>query len=296
MNKKFAILALTALAFTASCGAKPASHAEITTDAASGAAMDSATDSVQRAANIPMTPQKIALAFNMGITLPEDKIDLAMRTDRANCEKAGDNVCQVLAYNFNNSPADVSANLQIRAVPEWLSSFRDSHAVDMQKLGGKVTNERADAENLTSQIQTTDTTLKDLISNRDRLLEQINSKTFKGEDLLEAQTRLDSLQREISQYRAQSQSNQARVQMSTMELDYYAERGGINRRVLAPVHEALSNFFDFFFRSLSALIYILAIALPFFVAWVVFLLLRNPIGKIYRRLNPKKIAAPKAQD
>ena len=285
MNKPIALLTLTAIAFTASCGAKPASHAEMAADAASGAAMDSASVSVERAVSATMTPQKIALSFNMGITLPEDKVDLAMRTDRANCEKAGDNLCQVLSYNFNNSPSNVSANLQIRAVPDWLSSFRDSHATDMQKLGGKVTSERADAENLTSQIETTNSTLKDLISNRDRLLEQINSKTFKGDDLLEAQTRLDALQREISQFKAQSQSNQARVQMSTMSLDYNTQRGGINRRVLAPVHEALSSFFDFFFRALSALIYIIAVALPFFVAWIVFLLLRNPIKNAIRKIK-----------
>lgn len=277
MNRSIALIAATSFIILASCSAKPAADAAY--DAANATSSVATSDS---------SPQKIALSFNMGITLPEDKIDLAMRTDRANCENAGADICQVLSYNFNNSPSDVSANLQIRAVPAWLSPFRDAHAAEMKKLGGQVTSERADAENLTGQIQSGEKTLRDLTLNRDRLLEQINQKAFKGEDLLEAQDRLAEIQRQISETSAHTNSQKARVDMSSMSLDYYTKRGGIDRHAIAPVKEAFASFFDFFFRSFSVLIYIFAVILPFFAAWLVFLLLQKPIIGLYRKINPKK--------
>ncbi len=279
MKRHLVFIPIFTLALITACGANPA---------ADSASYEAAAEAVSTGKSAAPGPQKIALSFNMGITLPEDKIDLAMRTDRANCENAGADICQVLSYSYNNSPSNVSANLQIRAVPAWLAPFRDAHAGEMKKIGGAVTSERADAENLTGQIQSSEKTLRDLTLNQDRLLEQINQKAFKGEDLLEAQDRLTEIQRQISELSAHTNSQKARVDMSSMSLDYNTKRGGIDRHALAPVNEALTSFFDFFFRSLSVLIYVIAVALPFLAGWIAILLLKTPVTRLFRRINPKK--------
>jgi len=271
MKKIFLIVALAAIA---SCG-KPTEH------------------SVESAAPTSSGPsetiQRIALTYNIGITLPENKIDIAMRGDRAACENAGAEKCQVLAYNFQDDRSGVGANLQLRATPEWLSPFRDARSSEMAKLGGKVTSERANAENLTGQIHDAAATMRNKIASRDRLLAQINSKTLSGQELLNLQTRLDELQEEIDNASSQSANLNGRVNMSTLEINYETSKGGINREALAPINQAFESFFVLFFQSMSVLIYFFAIVLPFMLALLLYSVLKQPVQSTYRKFVPKKM-------
>ncbi|KAF0113211.1 MAG: putative lipoprotein [Hyphomonadaceae bacterium] len=272
MKKYFLIVALIA---TASCG-KPSDYSA---NSIADASADAASETVQR----------IALAYNIGITLPINKIDIAMRADRAACENAGPDKCQVLSYNFEDDKNSIGASLQLRAVPEWLSPFRDARAVEMGKLGGKVTSEHANAENLTGEIRDVAAHMRNKIASRDRLLAQINSKTLNARDLLNVQTRLDELQSEIDYSSSQSAVLSGRVNMSTMDIRYETSRGGINRVALAPIHQAFENFFIIFFQSLSVLIYFFAVVLPFALAYFLYSALRQPIKGLYEKLAQKKI-------
>ena len=217
----------------------------------------------------------LAYSYSMGISAPKTAIEPMANAHQQACLDAGPSVCQVLGASVNRWGEDqVSANINLRATPTWLSDFRANIATDAENAGGRLTANTVSTEDLTRYIIDLDARLNAKITLRDRIRTLLETREGSLSDVLAAERELARVQGEIDSMTAQLAAARARVSMSTLNISYQTDVE-TSVGVFKPLREALGDFARTSVESLAETVRFIARAWPFFIlALIVLAILR----------------------
>jgi hypothetical protein len=213
----------------------------------------------------PTTTTALLLAYSYSATLslPTDNVAKTMKAHEQRCIAAGPALCQVVAANSQKAGDDMRANLNLRATPTWLGTFRNGLEQDAKGADGKVEAQGVTSEDLTRNITDSEARLRALKALRTRIEALIASRPGKLSDLLEAERELARVQGEIDSFESNLSVMRARVNMSTMEITYQSRALAVGDGTFSPLGAAITGFFGVMAQSLAALITFFAAILPF---------------------------------
>ena len=260
--------------------------------AQSSADGSSSSSNPQRQDN-PSNLNFLAYRYNYGFVLPIKSVADTALSHAQICLDAGPSKCQILNSSTSAFHKDrVSANLSLRAEPNWLNNFKSEIQASIKDAKGKMTNNTVSAEDLTRQILDTGARLKAQKTLRDRLLSHLATRDAKLNDLLALERELARVQGQIESATSTLNVLQKRVSMSMVTISYQGETLAVSQRSVSPVVRAIKNFVNIFSQSLAAVISIMAGILP----WLIFVILPGIwlFRKLWRRRQTRKAANPKS--
>lgn len=218
----------------------------------------------------PTSQSFLAYRYNYGFQLPAKSVAATSKSHADMCLKAGPSKCQVLNSSTSSRNEDnVSANLSLRAEPEWLESFKADIQNSVQAAKGKMTNSSVSAEDLTRQLLDTDARLKAQTTLRDRLQGLLATRNAELKDLLALERELARVQGQIESATTTLNVLRKRVSMSVVDINYQSQSVAVSQSALSPIARALKNFTGQFAYGLSNVIDFFAGILP----WLIFVIL-----------------------
>lgn len=264
------VIAAAAAAALSACG----QTSEYTADEASEVMMEvaPATDAAASAGEpggsgaaetVPTTAARIAYAYQYTLSLPTERaLSLMARHEQA-CIEAGPAVCQVLGATSSRYGQDsLSARLELRATPAWITSFRSGVGEQAEEAGGRVASSSTESEDLTRQLTDTEARLTALTTLRDRLQQLLATRSGPLEQLLQVERELARVQGELDATHSALETMRTRVATSRLTVNYESAGQLAPDSAWRPVSDALSNALTAFTSTLGALILILAGLLP----------------------------------
>ncbi|CAN7408140.1 DUF4349 domain-containing protein [Brevundimonas sp. LjRoot202] len=239
---------------------------------AADAAMAPAADAAAAAETAPAAPAEIpsgaqiAYSYRYGVEVPADRATDLMRRHEAACTRAGPLVCQVLESESRRYGRDsVTASLELRAAPAWLTSFRATLEADAEQAGGRIAAASTESEDLTRSLTDTAARLRALTTLRDRLQVLLATRSAPLEQLLATERELARVQGELDGTQSALTAMRTRVAMSHVSLSYQSAQQFAPDNAFTPVKQALTGSLAAFMGTLGAIIYALATLLPLFL-------------------------------
>lgn len=212
----------------------------------------------------------LAYRYNYGFELPAQTVAATAKSHAQMCQDAGPDTCQLLSSSTNDSNEDyVTANLSLRAEPDWLETFVSQIQSSVSEKDGRMTSNSVSAEDLTRSILDTDARLKAQTTLRDRLQGLLATRDAKLPDLLALERELARVQSEIESATTTLSVLQQRVTMSQVDINYQSQSVAVSRSAFAPILAALKSFFAELSYGLAGVISFFASVLP----WLLFVIL-----------------------
>lgn len=210
--------------------------------------------------------QYIAYTHFYGLSFGPGGAELAMDSHRQRCLDAGPQICQVMQANASQEHSQYfRASLQMRAVPGWISEFRDGLQGETEAGGGRIINQVSTATDLTSPILDTEARLSAKRQLRERLTALLSHEEASVEELVQLERELARVQGEIESAEAQLQAMRVRVTMSMLNLNYSTQRPTVSSGAFDPVGRAVGNSVRDFSRALGQVITFLVSVLPWMI-------------------------------
>lgn len=236
----------------------------------------------------------IAYVYRYGLELPADRAPALMSRHEQACVTAGPSVCQVIGSESSRYGRDqLTAQLEIRATPTFLTGFRARLAGDAEAAGGRVVMAATDSEDLTRALVDTEARLRALTTLRDRLQQLLASRSGPLEQVLATERELARVQGELDASRSTLEVMRTRVATSRLIINYSAEGRLAPDSAFRPVTDALDGALSVFMGVVGALILILAGALPLAIVIV-------PLAWLAlhwrRRVRAGRLAAKQARE
>ena len=239
----------------------PAAEAAMAPAADAAAAAEPAPASAAPA-EVP-TGAQIAYSYHYGVEVPADRATDLMRRHETACTRAGPSVCQVLESESRRHGRDsVSASLELRAAPAWLTTFRATLEADAEQAGGRIAAASTESEDLTRSLTDTAARLRALTTLRDRLQTLLATRSAPLEQLLATERELARVQGELDATQSALTAMRTRVALSHVSLSYRSAQQFAPDNAFTPVKEALTGSLAAFMGTLGAIIYALATLLP----------------------------------
>jgi len=218
----------------------------------------------------PTSQSFLAYRYSYGFRLPAKSVATTSNSHADMCLKAGPTKCQVLNSSTSSHNQDhVSANLSLRAEPEWLETFKTDLQMSVEAAKGEMTNSGVSAEDLTRQILDTDARLKAQTTLRDRLQGLLATRNAELKDLLALERELARVQAQIESATTTLNVLRKRVSMSVVDINYQSQSVAVSQSALSPIGRALKNFVGQFAYGLSNVIEFFAGILP----WLIFVIM-----------------------
>ncbi|ACT58511.1 DUF4349 domain-containing protein [Hirschia baltica] len=209
------------------------------------------------------TGPMLAYTHNRSIESPAKDVERVVTSHQKMCEKAGFQKCMVVNSNQNGIGEEwASANLHIRATPEWITEFFQDLPKDLKKTDSKITSASTSAQDLSTQIVDTDARLKAQLTLRDRLQALLTDRPSELGDLIELERELSRVQSDIDANASILAALRQRVAMSNLHMNYSAKSTVTSRSVWAPLADAFGNFFKNFAGALGAVVTAIAVIIP----------------------------------
>ena len=207
----------------------------------------------------------LAYSYSMGVKAPKEAVAPLKSAHEKACMNAGPKLCQVLGSSVSSWGEDhVSAYLNLRAAPDWLTTFRTEIAADADKAGGRVTSDNVNTEDLTAYLVDIEARLSAKLALRDRIRQLLETRDGSLSDILAAERALADVQGEIDSMTAQRAAARARVDMSALSISYESDPE-TSTGAFKPLAEAFKSFFRTSIASLAAAVNFVARAWPFFL-------------------------------
>ena len=223
----------------------------------------------------------LAYSYGYGVEAPAAKVRPLMSAHERACAQAGRETCQVIGSSVQSRGRDaVYGELQLRATPAWIASFRAGLADQAAKAGGRITQDTTESEDLTRQITDTEATLRAKTTLRDRLQNLLQSHPGKLSDLLDVERELARVQGEIDSMASELAVMRARVATSALTIRYMSEGVLAPAGVAAPLKQSVVDFIGIVFFTLAAMVRLVAWLLP----WV---LVGGILLWVFRRRLPR---------
>ena len=236
----------------------------------------------------------IAYVYRYGLELPVDRAPALMSRHEQTCVAAGPAVCQVIGSESSRYGRDqLTAQLEIRATPAFLTTFRARLAGDAEAAGGRVAMAATESEDLTRALVDTEARLRALTTLRDRLQQLLATRSGPLEQLLATERELARVQGELDASRSTLEVMRTRVATSRLIITYTAQGQLAPDSAFRPVTGALDNALTVFMSVIGALILFLAGALPLLIVVV-------PLAWLglrwRRRIRAERLAAKRARE
>ena len=228
------------------------------------------SEPVLHSSDNPSRQSYLAYRYNYGFELPAKTVAATAKSHAEMCQSAGANKCQLLSSSTNDSNDEyVSANLSLRAEPDWLETFIVQIQSSVSENDGRMTSNSVSAEDLTRSILDTDARLKAQTTLRDRLQGLLATRNAELPDLLALERELARVQSEIESATTTLAVLRQRVTMSQVNINYQSQSVAVSRSAFAPIIAALKNFFGELSHGLAGIIGFFAFILP----WLIFVIL-----------------------
>jgi hypothetical protein len=272
-------------------------NAEIIPPPTEAAAATAASPAPAPGASAPApVPQaaRIAYVYRYGLELPVDQVPVMMGRHEQACAAAGAAVCQVIGSESNRYGRDqLTARLEIRATPAFITAFRARLAGEAETAGGRIARVATDSEDLTRAMIDTEARVRALTTLRDRLQQLLATRSAPLDQLLATERELARVQGELDANRSALEVMGTRVATSRLMIEYTAEGRLAPDSAFRPVTDALDSALSVFMGMVGALILFLAGVLPLLIlgAPLVWLLLRWR-----RRVRARKLAEKRAAE
>lgn len=211
----------------------------------------------------------IAYSYAMGLELPAERVVAVRDAHLKACVAAGPTQCQLLGASSNSAGEEqVSAQLQLRGAPAWLTTFRAGIEADAAKFDGRLVSNSIGSEDLTRQIVDTEATLRAQTTLRNRLSELLSKHQGKLADLLEVERELARVQGEIDARTSELNVMRTRIAMSDLSVSYVSRGVLVSDRTADPTMQALYEFLDTVSYSFASVIRFIAGILPWLILLV----------------------------
>jgi len=222
------------------------------------------------AGEIEASANYLAYRYGYDFSLPAAAVKTTAQQHADLCLKAGPRLCQILSQSTQDYDVDnVSANITLRAEPDWLDGFRTQMSETVTEADGKLTSSRVTAEDLTRQILDVDARLSAQITLRDRLQGLLETRNAELADLLALERELARVQGQIESATSTLRALRERVNMSIVDISYQTRSRAVSSSAISPIGRALKQFVGTVSQGIAAVINFLAFILP----WLLFLVL-----------------------
>lgn len=233
------------------------------------------------------TEQYIAYTYGMGLRLPVANIEGVMQGHIEACNTAGTTKCIITNSSLNKQSEDyVSANVYLRATPDWIKTFMSGVDAEAEAAKGEVSYRNTSAEDLTRQIIDTDAQLTAQETLKGRLEDLLANREGQLADLLATERELARVNGTIDSIRSNLKAMRLRVSMSQLSVNYETKRNPVSAGALSPLGDAFGGFFYNLSAAIAAVITAFAVGLPWLV--LIGLLLFIWLRLIWPRIRRKK--------
>jgi hypothetical protein len=240
----------------------------------------------------------LAYTYGLGLEIPSQRLSSVMDSHVTACQGAGPRLCQLIGSNRSGDPdSQMSGYVELRGDPQWLRTFMDGMAAQVDEAGGRVTSRNTGSEDLTRQIVDTEARLRALTALRDRLQDLLRSRPGRLADLLEVERELARVQGEIDAIQSNLVVMRTRVSMSQLSIQYQSAPRPLGSDTMEPLRQAFADFLRVIVGGFAAILYIIAGLIPIAVVLVplIWLALRWRRARGGRFFGRKADAAPPAQ-
>jgi len=211
------------------------------------------------------------------------------------CSEAGAAQCQIVSANiYDDGRGAVSASVQLRASPAWVTIFQDGLAADIEHAGGRIQNQSQSAEDLTSEIYDIEARLEAKRVLRTRLIALLERENASVEEMVQVERELSNVQGDIEGTEARIRSMRGRVSMSALGLNYASRVEPVSPGAFDPLTSALTNVFRELAAGLANVITFAAGFAPWLLVIVpLFWLLSRWLRGLFRARRDAKAARAK---
>ena len=258
-----ALVPLTFLLLASACGQAPeegGTAETMSTESADAMAPGANTEAVKTSA------VQIAYTYSYRFRLPSDVVTSTQERHVDLCESLGPSRCRIADLKRSASSGDYSGgSLKLMVAAPFARSFGQQLVSAATEAGGETVDRAIDAEDLARQIVDVDARIRTKEALVARLTKLLETRSGNIAQAVEAERAINAAQEELEQARAQIAVMRGRVAMSTFEIGYESAAplaGGFTE----PLRESFASVGSLFGRSLGAIVYFLAVLLPWLMA------------------------------
>ncbi len=269
MRNTLKLLAPISLLALAACSAKESQYAsEEAADAAAGPAVASSEESpagaepsaIDEQPQIQLSLPKMAYVFDYGFRLAADGIAPLQRKHADMCEALGPGQCQIVSLTRTGEEDDVTGQLQLAVASDRARGFAELLSAAAERDGAEGFRTDIQGEDTAKSLVDTEARVRSKIALRDRLMEVVETRKGKVEELVEAERGVAAVNEEIDQAQSWLRETRGRVAYSRMNLTYETANPGGS--FLDPIEGALGSLGAIFGVIVAALIFMAAVAGP----------------------------------
>ncbi len=208
----------------------------------------------------------LAYSYGLGLEIPSQRLSAVMDAHVTACQSAGPRLCQLIGSNRSGDPdSQMSGYVQLRAEPQWLRTFMEGMAAQVDEAGGRINSRTTGSEDLTRQIVDTEARIRALSALRDRLQELLRSRPGRLADLLEVERELARVQGELDAIQSNLAVMRTRVSMSELNIQYQSAPRPLGSDTMEPLRQAFADFLGVIVGGFAAILYIIAGLIPVLV-------------------------------
>jgi hypothetical protein len=277
MRKALILLAPVSLFALAACGGAHKDAGDpfgesATEEAATKEAGDTATAPAEASADgelaalserpgIPLTLTKMAYAFHLGFRLAGEDLVPLQQEHADMCEALGPMNCQIVQMSSSGEIGeDIRGELQLAVAADKARGFAKVLSGAATQAGAEAFRANIQGEELSKTIVDTEARLRSRIALRDRLLEVLETRRGKVEELVEAERSVAAVNEEIDAAQSWLREQQGRVAFSRMTISYETANPGGS--FLGPIESAIGSLGSIFGVLIAVLIVLGAILVP----------------------------------
>jgi hypothetical protein len=275
MRKALILLAPVSLMALAACGGEADNNAPFGEPAAEAVAEDAVSEEAAPSADselavlgerpeIPITLPKMAYTFDLGFRLAGEDVVPLQQEHADMCESLGPANCQIVQMTSSGEVGeDIRGELQLAVAADKARGFAKVLTGAASQAGAEAFRANIQGEELSKSIVDTEARLRSRIALRDRLLEVLETRRGKVEELVEAERSVAAVNEEIDAAQSWLREQKGRVVFSRMTIAYEtATPGGA---FLGPIESAIGSLGSIFGIIFAILIVLGAVLGPLFL-------------------------------
>ena len=230
-------------------------------EAAAEVSADSELAALSGLPDIPLTLPKIAYAFDLGFRLASADVVSLQQEHADMCEALGPANCQIVQMSSSGEiDEDIRGELQLAVATDKARGFAKILSGAATEAGAEAFRVNIQGEELSKSIVDTEARLRSRIALRDRLLEVLETRRGKVEELVEAERGVAAVNEEIDAAQSWLREQQGRVAFSRMTIAYETANPGGS--FLGPIQGAIGSLGSIFGIIIAVLIVLGAIVGP----------------------------------
>lgn len=210
---------------------------------------------------IPITLPKMAYVFDYGFRLAADAIAPLQQKHADMCEALGPSQCQIISLTRTGEGDDITGQLQLAVATEKARGFAELLSAAAERDDAESFRADIQGEDMSKTIVDTEARLRSRIALRDRLMEVLETRRGKVDELVAAERNVAQVNEEIDEAQSWLRETRGRVAHSRMTLTY--ETANPAGSFLKPIEGALGAVGSILGVIVAALILMAAVAGPF---------------------------------